>query len=273
MTLHRVNGILFCSSQQFPRLCLGPLKGFLSWHSALQGPAPCALLPELQRIKDAVKRTALSAGVPDQRQDDANLDCAFVETALVFVVLKFREGMTSLGHPSTTPLNCECSDHTWDLLLGKNASGPPVHVWDPGHGSLDDDDILPFCQQARLSQAQAENQFQVSHCTLSLDKMQDSLLYQCLKRQNLDPLDVVKLILRGPYPGLEWRVWAILGAIFWFFCYRFLFYVTIISIFASLTKCRIRKIGNISLKNHEIAMGACFDVLYLTTECYENLFF
>ena len=30
--------ILFCSSQQLPRLHLGPLKGFLSWHGALQGP-------------------------------------------------------------------------------------------------------------------------------------------------------------------------------------------------------------------------------------------
>jgi len=26
------------------------------------------------------------------------------------------------------------------------------------------------------------------------------------------------------------------------------------------------------LKNHEIAMGTCFDVLVLTTECNENLF-
>ena len=30
MTPHRGNTILFCSSQQLPRLCLGPSKGFLS---------------------------------------------------------------------------------------------------------------------------------------------------------------------------------------------------------------------------------------------------
>ena len=33
--------ILFPSSQQLPRLRLGPLKGFLNWHSALQGPSTC----------------------------------------------------------------------------------------------------------------------------------------------------------------------------------------------------------------------------------------
>ena len=34
----RGDAFLFCSSQQLSRLCLGPLKGFLSWHGALQGP-------------------------------------------------------------------------------------------------------------------------------------------------------------------------------------------------------------------------------------------
>ena len=33
---------VFCSSsQQLPRLCLGPLNGFLSWHITLQGPSTC----------------------------------------------------------------------------------------------------------------------------------------------------------------------------------------------------------------------------------------
>ena len=43
-------------SQQLLRLTLWPLKGFLSWHSALQGPStlPRALLLELQRIKNTV---------------------------------------------------------------------------------------------------------------------------------------------------------------------------------------------------------------------------
>ena len=35
-----VRETLFSSSQQLPCLCLGPLKGFLSWHGALQGPSP-----------------------------------------------------------------------------------------------------------------------------------------------------------------------------------------------------------------------------------------
>ena len=37
MTPHRGNNILLCSSQQLPRLCLVPLKDFLSWRGALQG--------------------------------------------------------------------------------------------------------------------------------------------------------------------------------------------------------------------------------------------
>jgi len=45
--------------------------------------------------------------------------------------------------------------------------------------------------------------------------------------------------------------------------------VTIFSVFASFEKFQIR----FPLKNHEIAMGTCFDVLFLTTECNENLFF
>ena len=33
------HAILFCSSQQLPHLHLGPLKGFLSWHGAFNGPS------------------------------------------------------------------------------------------------------------------------------------------------------------------------------------------------------------------------------------------
>ena len=36
----RANTFHFPSSQQLPRLHLGPFKGFLSWHDALQGPSP-----------------------------------------------------------------------------------------------------------------------------------------------------------------------------------------------------------------------------------------
>ena len=39
MTPRWGNTILFRSSQQLPRHRLGPLKGFLSWHCALQGPS------------------------------------------------------------------------------------------------------------------------------------------------------------------------------------------------------------------------------------------
>ena len=41
MTPHWGNTIIFPSIQQLPRLCLGPLKSFLSWHDALQGPLTC----------------------------------------------------------------------------------------------------------------------------------------------------------------------------------------------------------------------------------------
>ena len=49
------NTFLFRSSQQLPRLRLGPSKGFLSWHGALLGPSPRALLAELQRYKDTIR--------------------------------------------------------------------------------------------------------------------------------------------------------------------------------------------------------------------------
>ena len=39
MTPHQGNIILFRSSQQLPRLRLGPSNGFLSWHGALLGPS------------------------------------------------------------------------------------------------------------------------------------------------------------------------------------------------------------------------------------------
>ena len=39
ITLSTWNNFLFRSSQKLLRLCLGPLKGFMSWPSALQGPS------------------------------------------------------------------------------------------------------------------------------------------------------------------------------------------------------------------------------------------
>ena len=44
--------------------------------------------------------------------------------------------------------------------------------------------------------------------------------------------------------------------------------MTIFSACASCEKCQIR----FPLKNHEIAIGTCFNILFLTTESYENLF-
>ena len=47
---------------------------------------PRALLPELQRYKDTVRCAALGVEIPGHRQQqtDANLDCAFVENALIY---------------------------------------------------------------------------------------------------------------------------------------------------------------------------------------------
>ena len=67
MTPRRGNTILFRSSQQLPRLCLGPSKGFLSLHGALLG-SPRAMLPELQRYRDTVRCAVLGAAVPGHRQ-------------------------------------------------------------------------------------------------------------------------------------------------------------------------------------------------------------
>ena len=41
MSSGRGNAFLFPSSQQLPRLCLGPLKAFLSCHGAFQEPLSC----------------------------------------------------------------------------------------------------------------------------------------------------------------------------------------------------------------------------------------
>ena len=58
MTPRQGNTILFRSSQQLPRLRLGPLKGFfeLTWRPSSAFQSPRALLPELQKIKDAVSQ-------------------------------------------------------------------------------------------------------------------------------------------------------------------------------------------------------------------------
>ena len=66
MTPCRGNTILFRSSQQLPRLRLGPLKGAVSAQKALDSPR--ALLTELQRYKVTDSCAALGAEVPGHRQ-------------------------------------------------------------------------------------------------------------------------------------------------------------------------------------------------------------
>ena len=67
----RGNIILFRSSQQLPRLRLGPLKGFfeLTRRPSRALNLSCALLPELPMYKDTVMGAAPSAEVPGQRQE------------------------------------------------------------------------------------------------------------------------------------------------------------------------------------------------------------
>ena len=59
MTPHRGNTILFRSSQQLPRLRLGPSKGFLSCHGALLGPST-----RLVRCFRNYRDTRTPSGVP-----------------------------------------------------------------------------------------------------------------------------------------------------------------------------------------------------------------
>ena len=69
MTPHRGNTILFRSSQQLPRLRLGPSKLFeLTRHPSRALDLPRALLPELQRYKDTIRCAMLSAEVSGHHQ-------------------------------------------------------------------------------------------------------------------------------------------------------------------------------------------------------------
>ena len=76
MTPQQVNINLFRSSQQLPCQGLGPSKGFLSRHIALQWPSTstCALLTKLQKYKDPLRWDALGPDVPGHQNytTDAN---------------------------------------------------------------------------------------------------------------------------------------------------------------------------------------------------------
>ena len=95
MTPHRGNTILFRSSQQLPRLRLGPSKGFLSWHGALLGPST-RLVRCFRNYRDTRTLSGVSvcAEVPGhckERTTDTNLDCEFVQNTL-FSAPKICEG-------------------------------------------------------------------------------------------------------------------------------------------------------------------------------------
>ena len=70
MTPHRGNTVLFRSSQQLPRLCLGPEGLFeLTRRPSRALDSPHALLPELQRYKDTIRCAALGAEVQGHRPE------------------------------------------------------------------------------------------------------------------------------------------------------------------------------------------------------------
>ena len=87
MTPHQGNPILFCSSQQLPRLALCVASGT----TEIQGHR------QVCRARRGGPRTPSTT-------TDANLDCAFVEKALVFVVPKLGRAPALLGHLFTDPL-------------------------------------------------------------------------------------------------------------------------------------------------------------------------
>ena len=66
------NTFLFHSSQQLAFLRLGPLKDFLSWHGALQGPSTCLVRcfrNYRETYKNTVRCTVLGAEVPGHRHE------------------------------------------------------------------------------------------------------------------------------------------------------------------------------------------------------------
>ena len=104
MTPCQGNTCLFRSSQQLPRLRLGPLKGFFD--GTLHGlfKSPRALLLELQRIKDTVRRGTLCAEVLGHRQEQ-------IKQTLIVPLLKTRlfslfQKLEGLG-PTLDPLTAK----------------------------------------------------------------------------------------------------------------------------------------------------------------------
>ena len=104
MTPHRGNTILFRSSQQLPRLCLGP---FVSLQHPRTFNLPRALLPELQRYKDPIRCAALGAKVPGHCQEQ------LMQTLIVRLLKTYF---------FTTILDCEKStEYSFELVFGPDA--------------------------------------------------------------------------------------------------------------------------------------------------------
>ena len=88
MTPGREKTFLSRLSHQIPRPRLGRLKGFLSWHGALQGPSTrivhCFRNYIEARPPYKVCRAKREGPRTLSRTADANLNCAFVENALFY---------------------------------------------------------------------------------------------------------------------------------------------------------------------------------------------
>ena len=90
--------VLFGSSQQLPRHCLRPLKGFFSWHGALQVPSTC--LDSCLASRTTENQGHRRQGWPARyrgprtlsRTNDANLDCACVEKPALLLVVSTKAG-------------------------------------------------------------------------------------------------------------------------------------------------------------------------------------
>ena len=82
LTPQRGNTILFRSSQQLPRVRLGPLRGFLSCPRLTSCVASGTT--EIQGHRQ-VYRARRGGPRTQSTSTDANLDCAFVENALLYI--------------------------------------------------------------------------------------------------------------------------------------------------------------------------------------------
>ena len=98
--------IFVFSSQQLPSLLLGPLKGVLTWRPSRTLDSPRTLLRELQRNKNTAGGCQARHGGPKTPSitNFANLDCVFIENALLLVVPKIERPHAPLGLPFTPPL-------------------------------------------------------------------------------------------------------------------------------------------------------------------------